>query len=373
MVSRQWVASRNIGFRPRVEGSEAGFSILELMIALAILGVIVAQMSATIISQGTTERSQRRKLETLDSARLSLDLIAADTRNAGFMVPRWAGVAAVDGVDGGGNPAADRLCLSDASYFDLPVPGSAATTVLDLKTDRYTGVAVTSHSTSGGSRVLQLPSLDVDGFAKPPTFAEDFKEGEGIIIAKSDGQPTSFPAKGLATHCARILAVKKTAPRTVTLAVGHDFPDPNLFPVGDPNTIAVPAVVYEVVTDPAAPTGTGLMRNGTLLGTLVEDLQVELWVDVSGTPNGVVDAPTEFPIHDFNSMPLTMRDSARIRRVQISVVARASMPETVTGNFRRPAVANRPAGAPDGVSRKVLQAAVLPRNLLEPNVYGEVP
>jgi len=349
------------------DDSESGFSILELLIAMTILGVIVAQMTVAMINQGATQRTQQRGLDTLDTTRLALDLIVSDTRNAGFMVPRWAGVAAVDGGAG----AADRLCVSDSGYFDLPAPGSGAETALDLKTDRFAGAEVLGFLSD---RDIRVKMLDVDEYDSSTDFANsaDFVAGGGVIIAQSDGAPNpAFPARGLKVFCARIetggvIDSMDDAPDQIRLIASHAIPG-GLF--GASNVVAIPAIIYEV--------NGGLMRNGQTLSTAIEDLQVELWVDVSGTPDGIEQRPAEFPIHDINAMDPMSVDSSRVRRVQVTLVGRSALRELRPGaNLFRPAVANRSEGktaAELGFTRKVMQAGVLPRNLLEPNVYGLVP
>jgi len=336
---------------PRGLERQAGFSLLELLIAISILGLIVAQMSVAVVSQDRTQRSHTRDIQTLDVTRHALDVMASDTRNAGFMIPRWAAVATGDG----GNNAADRLCVSDSTYFDLPAPGSAAPSSLDLRTDRFTGAPVSAWS----STQITLTTLDIDQFGG----VNDFVVGQGVIIAQSDGGPNApLPAKGLGTHCARIQGIVVGGAPVITLV--HPISGATF--TGTANLIAVPAHVYEL--DP-----TGLMRNGTVLTDLIEDLQIEYWVDVlNGGPNGIEDN-NEFPIHDINAMPLAVRDSARIRRVRITMVGRAAQTDETTSVQNRPAIANRVQGPPDGFSRKILTTSVLPRNLLEPGAIANVP
>ena len=331
-----------------------GFSIAEMLIASLILGVIAAQVGLVVVSSDRTQSESARKVEAMDVTRAVIDVISGDARNAGFMVPRHAAVSAVDG----GTAAADRLCVSSVDYFDLPnAPGAAS--ALDVRTARFEGARVSS-VVSTTLDIDLASSLDVDGFGG----GNDFVPGEGIIIAQSDGAPTAtFPAKGIATYCARIESVDVASQR-IRLILPHAVPS-GLF-VGTANIIAVPAHVYEVDAG-------GITRNSGRLSTLVEDLQVELWVDSSGVPNGKIDGVGEFPIHDLGAMPQTVRDSARIRRVRITVVARGAVREERSGLLFRPAAANRVAGAEDGFSRQTLTASLLPRNLLEIGAYGEVP
>jgi hypothetical protein len=328
-----------------------GFSIAEVLIVGLILGVIAAQVGLAIVSQDRAQSESARKVEALDVTRRVIDLVSSDTRNAGFMVPRHAALAAGDG----GTNAPDRLCISSLDYLDLSPPGAGAS-FLDSRTARFDGAVVTS--VAGGT--VRVDTLDIDAFGS----VNDFAVGGGVIVAQSDGQPSAaFPAKGIATHCARIERVDPVN-LTITLDASHSVPG-GLFPSSS-NIVAVPAHIYAVGL-------TGLARDALLLSELIEDLQVELWVDSTGAPNGTIDGPGEFPIDDLNAMSPATRDSARIRRVRVTVVGRGAVPETRPGIFSRPGVANRDPGQADGFVRQVLTASLLPRNLLEPGAYGGVP
>jgi len=339
---------------PARRPSEAGFSLLEMMIATVILSVIFAQVALVIVSVGRTQRTGERRTDMVDSLRRAIDLIASETRNAGFMIPRYAAVSSVDG----GSTSPDRFCVSDSTYFDLPAPGSGAGSSLDGRVSRFSGSSVSAL----GSTTFTLDTLNVDEFG-----GDDYVSGKGIIVAQSDGAPSaSFPAKGIATHCARIASIDATS-RRVTLETLHAIPG-GVFS-STSNVIAVPAHVYEIDANT-----TSLRRNGALLSGLIEDLQIEYWIDSLGSPDGKEDASgAEFPIHDINAMPLATRDSARIRRVRISLIGRPEQREDKPGVQLRPPLGNRAAGQQDGFQRQQLSVCLLPTNLLEPDAYPGIP
>src|SRR5262245_16357549 len=99
---------------------EAGFSLLELMIAVVILGVITSQLFLALTAQRGSNRSDAVAVDTQETTRLVLDLISLDTRNAGMLVPREVAVASTDG----GANGEDRLCVSDGSIFQIPAAGT---------------------------------------------------------------------------------------------------------------------------------------------------------------------------------------------------------------------------------------------------------
>jgi len=315
--------------------TRGGFSLLELMIALVILGVITSQVFVALSAQQQAFRGETRSLDLQESARLVLDLITVDTRNAGMLVPSVAGVSSVDG----GNANPDTLCLSDGTIFNIPAFGTDP--FWDELDHRFYGASV-----SGGGTSLIMPPPDPTQPAQ--IDATDFTVGDGVIIATDDGSQT---------FCAQVVA--PVSPTSITISPGVPFP------LGG-NAIAVPAVHYDVA-------GTTLRRNGVAMSNNVDDLQVEYWVDSAGlAPNGVVDA-SEWPVHDLNAM--VSLDTSRIRRVRISIVGIANVgDEDPAGGQKhhRPGLANRAQGPIDNLEREIVTASVFPRNLLSYE-YANVP
>ena len=329
-----------------------GFSLIELMVAVAVLGVVVTQLFVVFSNQKRVYMSNERALDVQEQARLTLDLISFDTRMAGFMVSRWTAVSSVDG----GDDDADRFCVSDASYFDF----TGSPSPLDTRTRPFDGAGVTN--LAAGS--VTVDTLDVDGNAAgdflAPT-AVGSGNGGGIIIAT----PTE-------TFCARITGIAGN----IISFEDHDdaateHGDATAFITAglSPNLRAVPAQIYEVDQ-----TALELRRNGLLLATGIEDLEIEYWLDTSGTANGVQDGDAEFPVNTLNTpdppggvIPANM---SMVRRVRVSVVARTEREEeqgSASGRLSegRPAVANRLADpVTDRFRRRSFSASILPRNLV---------
>ncbi len=308
----------------------AGFSLIEVMIVLLILGVVTAQMFLVFSSQRRVYLTSDRALEVQESARLISDLLAHDTRMAGFMMPRYAGVASFDGA--ATDP--DRFCISEPGYISTPLDGTPSAS-MDSRADRFQGASVAS--IAGTSVTVNALEMDIDG-----SGGSDFVKDAGVILAD-----------GIRTWCTQITLIVGGA-----LTVKH-APTPVFSPGA---TIAIPAVIYE--NDPIALT---LTRNGMVLSSTVEDLQVEYWVD-NQIPDDAM-AGNEFPIHDLNTTTLGWTvDPERIRRIQISVVSRSIQGDSLEGKvmnrYRRPAVANRNAGPQDDLPRRRFTVNVLPRNLL---------
>ena len=299
--------------RPSVR---AGFTIIEMMISIAVVGIVTSQIMAVFTSQHRTFVAQERVVGIQEDARLAADMILMDVRMSGFMVPVVAGISSVDG----GTSAADVLCSSDSSVI------SAAS--LAGATGRFDRAKLTSDLGASQSTVALAPAdMDIDGDGN-----NDFAVNRGIIIAG-----------GTKSYCARITAVTANS---VSFTPGT----PAGFSVTTTNGRAVPASIYEV-------SGSGLRRNALLISSQVEDIQVEFAVDSDG--DGQIGVG-EFPIHDLDGS-----DVSRIRGVQLSVLTRTLANDPQLAGPGRQAVANRTAsGTADGYRRRLARVIAAPRNLL---------
>jgi prepilin-type N-terminal cleavage/methylation domain-containing protein len=319
---------------------ELGFTLIELMIATAILGVVTSQVFMVMNTQKRVYISSERVLDVQEDSRTVLDLLTFDTRMAGFMVPEPTGVSSFDG--GAANP--DSLCISDSSYFDFPT-GGAPSDALDIAAEHFdaSGIPVALQAAS-----VTVTTLDIDS----DNGANDFGVGRGVIISD-----------GVRSHCARILT---NVGNQITFTPNIPFPGNYV----QANVRVVPAIIYELNAN-GNPNANQLTRNGLMLSSAVEDLQVEYWVDNSalGNLNGVIDDATEFPIDDLNNPPGPQAmDTSAIRRIRISVITVTDQNEGAVSrlnlNQQRPASANRAAGIPDAFKRRRFTTSILPRNLL---------
>ena len=229
-----------------VQPRRHGFSLIEMMVVVLMMGIVTAQMFLVFSAQKRVYLANDRALEVQEGARLVSDLLAHDARASGFMVPPSAGVSSFDG----GNAGADRLCVSDPDIFATPLDGTPSP--VDNRTSPFGGASVTA--AAGTNLTLPAADLDIDAdgdidfLAAAPLGAGN---GGGIIFSD-----------GVRTHCAQLDMV--TAAGQITLVGAHLIPGGN-FPVLA-NVRAVPAIIYEV-----GPNRT-LMRNGVVLSTDIEDL-----------------------------------------------------------------------------------------------------
>jgi prepilin-type N-terminal cleavage/methylation domain-containing protein len=307
--------------------AESGFTMIELLVALAIVAILTSQLFLVFQTQKQAYLNNSRVLDVQEDARLVVDLITADARMAGYMVPRIAGVASVDGGTGG----SDSLCVSDWSLIDDSTLGGVS--------DHFTNAHVGSLTTTQVV-LTSLGEKDVDGDG-----SVDFQQNQGIIISN-----------GVASHCARITNDPTASTTTITFVPAIPTTAP---PTGglfanlnaSPGSVrVVPAVRY------AASGGLGLTRNGTLISSEIEDLQVQFGVDANSDR---ALTGSEFPID-----VLPGNNASRVRSIRISVIARTPQPDPEWNGPGRPASANRVAGAADSFRRRRFITDVLPRNLL---------
>jgi prepilin-type N-terminal cleavage/methylation domain-containing protein len=305
--------------RAHQTGRERGFSLIELMVALAVLGIVASQLFVVFSTQRRVYVTNEGLLDVQEDARLIADLLSSETRMAGYLVPRSAAIASNDG----GPTASDLLCVSDAGVID---PAAA-----DATTDRFGGLVPTALNAGslnhGGPAALNIDN-DAGGTA-------DFAVNRGLILSDGD-----------TTHCAQIDTVTNT---TITFSPAIPGGELASFTLG--GTRAVPAIVYQLG-------GAGLTRNGVLLSSEVEDLQVEYAVDVND--NGLVDTGgVEFPLNTLDGVTVS-----QLQRVRLTIVTRTVQSDRLYDGPGFPGPANRAAGARDGFRRRVFVAEVLPRNIL---------
>ncbi len=293
--------------------ARSGFTVTELVIALAVLAVVTSQFLLAFTNQQASYHEHESVVDAQQEARVVMELVLNDLRMAGFMVPKRAGVYSVDGGPNG----SDTLCTSDPSVMgETEVDGSNA---------RFQGARLAGAiGGSSGSVNLTGGSMDVDGDGN-----DDFVTGGGILI--TDGSQS---------HCAVITAV---GGNTVSFDVGT----PGGFSASPPQARAVPAIVYRVNANT-------LSRNGQVLSTQIEDLQVELGVDEDAS--GEID-PAEFPIHDLAGSTL---EQIRMARVSVTALGRRGDPDFQGGYT---AIANRAAGPADAFRRRRLIGDATLRNM----------
>lgn len=72
----------------KLEICNKGFTLVELMVAIAILGLVLMAITTTFIGQRRSGLTQNDVAEAQQSARIGLETLARDIRNAGLLIPK---------------------------------------------------------------------------------------------------------------------------------------------------------------------------------------------------------------------------------------------------------------------------------------------
>jgi prepilin-type N-terminal cleavage/methylation domain-containing protein len=329
----------------------AGFTLVELMVSVALLGVVVVYLLQTFTVQHRTYTVVDEVTEMQQNMRAVSDLLERDLRHAGMMVPEGAAVCGLDNAAGLGALApfgirdnTDVLFVSDA---DAIVPGD------EKSADFAADLDLTDTNVNGNA----ADALDVDALVAEPspplraaydlngdgTTDSDFRAGAGVIVT-DPGDPGRGAACGVVTADPTTSTLNV---RILTAALG----------AGPSGLAVVPAHVYAVSP------GLQLLRDGQVLAENVEDLQVAYLFDAN--ENGVADAGEyqgDGVGPDYLANPASDVDT--VREVRFNVVARTRFadPENNVGQFQ--ITENSPAvAAADGFRRRVQTSTVRLRNV----------
>lgn len=324
---------------------QAGFTLVELMVAAALLVIVVVYLTATFTENHRTYEVVTDTIEAQQSLRAIGALMEREVRHAGFMVPGAAAACAVDNTN-----APDVLYLSDAAAIDPTGLQSPDVGAEPEAATPYDG---------GVGDVIGFASLLVEGSAFYDTDGDgtadsDFQPDGGVIITDYEN-----PERGRA--CGRVTAVDPGTNR-ITVDWETALAAHNGATMGPEDLLVVPAHRYEL--DAAA---LRLERNGQLLATDIEDLQVAFFYDEDG--DGVPDA-NEYPGADgeptYDPGALDLYGDETLREIRLNLVARShdSDPdqEYSGGEFQPTENRVAPAGS-DGFRRRVHTATLRVRNV----------
>jgi prepilin-type N-terminal cleavage/methylation domain-containing protein len=353
--------------------TRAGFTLTELVVTLAVLGIVTFFLTEVLVRQSRTYTVVDDVSEAQQSLRAVTGMLERELRMTGFMVPEGATICGWD------KPAAAGV---DDSPDVLYVTDSDAIDHNGLRDAELQYAEVTGGFTGFGIDTLQLSTLVIDPPGDPAKgfydldgddvgdsdflFSVDPPRAGGVIIFDLDD-----PARGVA--CGLITAIDVG---TATVRVDFDVANSTYSPVGGAapggtplagttNLVAVPAHVYWV--NPNAPNGPPqLIRDDMVLANDVEDLQVALFYDHDGS--GSVDAG-EYRGAAGNGYVAPDEDNRELREVRVTVVARTrgQDPDVVANpllaNSVTQAAENRQVGAvADGFRRRAISVTVRPRN-----------
>jgi len=333
---------------PATRTRQHGYSLIELLVVTAVLGLVVSLVMQTLGDQRRTHVVVEQVTESQQNLRLIADLMEREIRLAGYMVPPSA---AACGLDAATAPDTFYVSAADAirAVPDLEaIDSSLVQGGLGVPVSGFALGAVSSTADVSVTLTRRFVDVQADG--------DDFTEGAGLILVDRNDD------EGVVA-CGRIVAaIPADAAPTLTV----DFEPNNLSVASGADLVAVPAHVYRVVPGTAgAPSQ--LFRDNALLASDVEDLQIVYYFD--DDDDRVVD-PGELygDAGGASYPPAGSVDYNRLVDVRLNVVTttRTDDPEREFTPMKGQPTANRTAASvpgPDRRRRRVHQALIRLRNL----------
>jgi prepilin-type N-terminal cleavage/methylation domain-containing protein len=305
--------------------SRGGFSLIELMVAMAILAAVAVYMLETFTVNNRNYVVLDQTIEAQQNMRAIADMIERDVRHTGLMMPEASGICGIDSTS-----APDMLYVTDHEAID---PGDD---IISYDGGRITG-GVTNVGTGTAILVLDSvimeppspsrPAYDTNGDGNPDS---DFQKDAGVIIADRRN-----PDRGVA--CGRVLGVDAANDR-----IGVNIVSGTLGTLsGTAELIAVPAIEYRIDSGI-------LMRNGLPMARGVEDLQVAYLFDLNG--DGAVASSEVRGAASGTAYTAKNQSVEDLRQVRINFVVRTRLED--------------PRFKADGFRRRVHTTTIMPRNLV---------
>lgn len=335
----------------------AGYSLIELAVAGAILGAVLLYVFDTFTVQHQTYSVVEQVAETQQNARALAGLIERNLRGAGYMVPP---AAAACGQDSTSQP--DALFISDTNAI-LPVD--------QLEEDlRSKELSATVQSTAVSGTVVtftiddvvldESDTYDANGTG---TADSDFQYDAGAGIAGGAILvDVANPDRGVA--CGVITAVDTSFPQKVSVDLGTtSLGGTATFPA---DLRLIPAIAYTVVP-PTTSTPGQLRRNGQTIAYDVEDLQVAWFYDdnAAGTP-GQIDAG-EYRATGGVAYTTSAVDGNDLREVRFNIVAQTRADDmsnpTAAGTGQSTENRTTSVAGDDGRRRRVHTSTIRLRNI----------
>lgn len=333
----------------------AGFTLVELMITMAIASIVMAGAIAASLGISNGFQDQRDVQRTEQGARIALNLLADTVR------------AASPGVDSGviadGVSCSDLLSTPMNAMRILNDPGGTYphSVLGDLAVAPDTDVLEVMWASGGVYTFTTSPFAGVDTSIAVANGAT-FRDGDYLII--TDLQPGSPGVLMLVNAAGSATSVPVDAPDTrcsgaIVRASGY--------PAGS-LVIRAKMARYFVTADPAIDTLYNTMMldpdaDGNAdpqpIAPGIEDFQIAVGIDANDD-NAI--AVSEW-LHDQGSETHTPISQGNWRAVRLSLIAR-SLDAAAYDVSTRPALEDRAAGgAADGYRRRVLSTVIDMRNM----------
>ena len=337
---------------------QLGYSLIEIMVATAILGVVMFGLTATFTANQKTHVTVDQVTIAQQNLRVVAEIIENDLRMSGYMVPGHAAICLGDS-----GTEADTLYLSDAdAILSVAEIQSQDSGLLGSEL----GVPITNispgTSVGGSGMTLVLSERWVDFGAEA-----DFAVGAGVMVVdKNDSEGRVV--------CGTITSLTNSAGDGASLVVDFDTAAVTFGSGSTTEIAAIPALVYKIIEPGGGDTDRyQLRRNGVLVANDVEDMQLVLFFDADDdgvVEAGEVEGDDGSMVGDGISIihSPALADGRSLKQVRINLVmsteredpdprAPLSQPQ-ITGNRDPSSIA-----APDRKKRRVYQSTIRLRNV----------
>jgi type IV pilus assembly protein PilW len=324
-------AIRNMGKSKSLAGrlSKTGFSLIEVMSAMVILGIAMTAAYATFQLQHGSFTVQNRVAETQQSLRSVLEIMSRDIRLSGYGIP--AQVKLPDGMLPSGDNAIrnviplNRTTGTDEIYilymYDMDASRPPSTTTGGMASDASVLNVASTAGFAKGDLILISNGITSDMFevtqVVSPTLVHDV--GGSVNLFNSAAAHTFWPGGGYGNG------------DTVSMArfVRYFIDD-----VTDPDH---PTLMLDRMTGVAQP-----------LADDIEDMQIQYGLDTDA----------DFVVDTWVNSP-TAAQRPLAKQVRLFLSARTRMTERGWQDTGRPALADRAAGGPDGYRRRIVNGIVI--------------
>jgi prepilin-type N-terminal cleavage/methylation domain-containing protein len=312
--------------------SEAGFSLIEVMSALVILGIAITAVFATFISQQRSFTVQNWVAEMQQNLRQAVEYMSRDIRLAGYGIP-------------------DNVVIPNN------IIAAGVTSVRSI---------YAKDNTTGPDQVYILYTFDMDANQPSTTLAAAGGTGGSVTVDNTTGFLSGGEELVLITDGTTADLFQTTAAGGGVLTFGagaYNTGHTKLYGVGPPpSTVSKARFVRYFIdntTDPAHPT---LMVDRNIPGQTaqpladdIEDMQLTYAVDLNG--NDFIDSGEWTP---------TPANLSQIRQVRLQFIARTRLPEAGWSETR-PGTAqgfgNRTdVATPDAYRRRIYDIVIDVRN-----------
>jgi prepilin-type N-terminal cleavage/methylation domain-containing protein len=343
----------------RPKQTQAGFTLIELMVSMTLFSFAIAGVLAIAVSMAQGYREQRQVVQTETTARGALEFIADAVRMTSPAVNN-ADVTAFSLTPAVGEPHLVVGDIEDTESQNDTVTGKCKTGAIRIY-DSSTGPDTLEivHASGGAVTSVGSGGFTAGANALPLTDITNVAVGDHLLVTN-----------GTRGHVVRITALTAgVAPAgTATVAIGACvIVTATAYNQGELVIRVLKARFYVGTFDGITPVllmdpdGDGLAAGPEPLADYVEDFQVAAAVDEDGL--GWIDPGTEWA---FAGAAVTFTAGRDLRALRISLIARATtaLPGTAA-SYRREAIENHPqAASQDTFRRRVLTTTVDVRNLL---------